>query len=118
MPHSIEETGIDLLIDHLRNTGHAVKRLRGTFDVEVDGQRAEVKTKGKCFNDMDFISLTQNQWNAAKTQEFDIYVVCNIKLNAPEFFKVPSRALLAKKPRIVISYEYDKNVLKDAIERI
>jgi hypothetical protein len=33
MPHTLEETGIIL---------HTVRRLRGTFDLEVDGQYAEV----------------------------------------------------------------------------
>ena len=59
MPHNTEEVGINLLIEQLRRTGHEVKRLGGTFDLDVDGQLAEVKTKTKCFAEMDFISLTQ-----------------------------------------------------------
>jgi hypothetical protein len=58
MPHNTE-VGINLLIEQLRRTGHEVKRLGGTFDLDVDGQLAEVKTKTKCFTEMDFISLTQ-----------------------------------------------------------
>ena len=105
MPHTIEETGIKLLLERLEKAGHKVKRLRGTFDIEVDGQRAEVKTKGKCFDQMDFISLTQKQWEEANIEGFDVYVVCNVNSGAPEFYKVPSRALLSKKPRIMTSYE-------------
>jgi hypothetical protein len=35
-----------------------------------------------------------------------------------EFYKVRAQALLSKKVRAVICYEYDKNVLKDVAERI
>jgi hypothetical protein len=116
MPHSIEEIGINLLMEQLRKNGHEVKRLRGTFDLDVDGQLAEVKTKTKCFAEMDFISLTQKQWEAAKIRNFDVYIVCNVNSDTPEIYKVSSQALLKKVPRIITSYEYDKNLVKDVAE--
>ena len=64
MPHAIEETGINCLIEHLRNAGHVVNRRAGTFDLEVDGQLAEVKAKDKLFGKIDFISLTDKQYQA------------------------------------------------------
>jgi hypothetical protein len=67
MPHNTEEVGINLLIEQLRRTGHEVKRLGGTFDLDVDGQLAEVKTKTKCFTEMDFISLTQRRSRSGRT---------------------------------------------------
>jgi hypothetical protein len=64
MPHEIEEALINVLMTRLQNAGHHVVRIPGTFDLEVDGQRAEVKTKSKCFDKLDFISLTDKQHGA------------------------------------------------------
>jgi hypothetical protein len=118
MPHPNEESGIKMLIEHLKNSGHQVQRIKGTFDLEVDGQCAEVKTKEKSFSEIDFISLTQKQQEAANDRGYDIYLVCGVQTNAPEFFRISSRALIAKKPRVITSYEYDKRLLKDLAERI
>src|SRR4051812_44711985 len=113
MPHNIEEIGIKLLIQHLESNGHTVRRRSGTFDLEVDGIPAEVKTKNKCFNQLDFISLTEKQYQAAKEHDFDIYVVCNLVSDTPEFYKLSARALLSNTPRVVTSYEYDKGLVKE-----
>lgn len=118
MPHAIEETGINCLIDHLRKAGHTVKRRHGTFDLEVDGQLAEVKAKDKVFGKIDFISLTDKQYQAAQTQDFEAYIVCGAQGVTPEFYQVRAQALLAKKARIVTSYEYDLSSLRDIVEPI
>jgi hypothetical protein len=119
MLHPNDELGITLLMGRLKNAGHTVRRLRGrTLDLEVDGQRAEVKTKAKSFDALDFISLTQKQQEAATGRDYEIYLVCGVKTSTPEFYKISSKALIAQKPRIVTSYEYDKRLLKDLAERI
>jgi|GEM_PF-4427581 len=135
MPHHIEETGTNLLIEHLRRAGHDAHRLpskslnnpslgvgrlraKKTFDIEVDGQYAEVKTKNKSFKNLDFISITDKQHEAAQTRDFDVYIVCGVEESATEFYKVRAHTLLAKKARVVVCYEYDKNLLKDIVELI
>lgn len=118
MPHPNEELGITLLMERLKTSGHQVRRRHGTFDLEVDGQRAEVKTKAKGFDALDFISLTQKQQEAATDRDYDIYLVCGIKTSTPEFHRISSKALIAQTPRVVTSYEYDKRLVKDLAERI
>jgi hypothetical protein len=119
MLHPNEELGITLLMGRLKNSGHTVRRLHGgTLDLEVDGQRTEVKMKAKSFDALDFISLTQRQQEAATGRDYEIYLVCGIKTSTPGFYKISSKALIAKEPRVVTSYEYDLKLLRDIVEPI
>ena len=116
MPHIIEEKGIAILIDKLTKGGHKAERMSGTFDLKVDGIFAEVKTKGKSLKNLDFISLTEKQFKAAGQAPFDIYLVCGLNNEEAEIYKISSKALLDKRARTVVSYEFDRTVLVDALE--
>lgn len=111
MPHLIEELGIKILIPTLEFMGHKVERTGGTFDITVDGIPTEVRTKRKKFSQLDFISLTQNQFSAAQKEKFNIYLVCDLDAIKPEIYKINSEDLLNNKSRIITSYEYGRPVL-------
>jgi hypothetical protein len=68
------------------------------------------------------VFLLRRRWASCpdieKADAISTDVVCGVDENAPEFYKVPSRALLSKQPRVVICYEYDKNLIKDIVEQI
>lgn len=118
MPHNIEEKGIELLIANLKLAGHKVERTFGTFDLMVDDSPAEVKTKNKQFDQLDFISLTDKQYQAMQNKDFDIYLVCNLETEKPEFYKINTNSLKAKTPRIIQSFEYDRSKFSTIAEKI
>lgn len=117
---SIEGKACDLLILHLQGEGRSVSRQKGTFDLLIDGDVAELKSKGNPFAKLDFITFTENQYQAIKNGDaFDTYVVCGIKDGyAPEAYRLPSQSLLRVEPNIVLSYEYPKRHIKRLVERI
>lgn len=108
MPHDLEERGIAILMRRL----HGVKRIRrGTFDIEVNGVLAEVKTKSKDFGNFDFIQLTDRQYRAAKKRPFDIYCVFGVNGTNPKILKINTADMLARRSRITRIHEFDKSRL-------
>ena len=112
MNHEIEKKGLQILISLLKAQGRKVERTNGTFDLLVDGKRAEVKTKQKTIDTFDFVSLTQKQ-HASIDKGFDIYLVCNLVGDKPEVYLINSKVLSAIRPRKVLSYEYDRSLLQN-----
>jgi len=113
MPHSIEEKGLDILKAYLDKSGRIwTKSESKTFDLIVDGIKCEVKTKGKKFRDLDFLSFTDKQYNAAKSgTEFIIFLVCNVNSvseNDYEIFEFQSKDFFKMEAKIYCSYEYNK----------
>ncbi|MCX6765345.1 MAG: hypothetical protein NT148_02290 [Candidatus Nealsonbacteria bacterium] len=115
--HKIEKFAEKLLIERLKQLGHNVRKSdKKTFDFIVDGKYAEMKAKNHKYDKLDFISLTDAQYLAIATQKdgFDIYLVCNIQERNPEpveIYKFNVKALINKKARQVVSYEYDKSII-------
>jgi hypothetical protein len=79
MPNQIEEAATKILIKFLTKNGFKVQKSDNkTFDLIINGKHAEVKGKGNCFEKLDFVSLTENQFKEAHKKDFDIYLVCGI----------------------------------------
>jgi len=117
MPHPIEEKATKILIDYLESKGHKVEKSdRKTFDLIINGKYAEIKGKYKCFKDLDFISLSDRQYQEALKNDFDIYLVCDLE-NTPEIHKISSRKLLKQRTRRITSYEFDKSAIKNCLEK-
>ena len=108
--HRIEKQGLDILKTRLSETGHDVKNSDNkTFDLIVDGNYVEVKTKYKSADKLDFISLTEKQMNELGRKLKTIYLVCNVtKIEEIEIYKIQAEDLLKQKPREVKSYEWDR----------
>lgn len=122
MPHAIEEKGMKFLIKELEKvSGKDIKIERtkkGTFDLKVGEKFVEVKTTSKDFKNLEFISLTKKQFEAASKESFDIYLVCGLKTKKPEIYKINSGALLKKGASIVVSYEFSKKKIADIREQV
>lgn len=117
MPHSIEEKGLEILKSYLDKSGRKwTKSDKKTFDLIVDGLYSEVKTKGKKFRDLDFLSFTDNQFNEAKNgTEFIIFLVCNLNSvngNDFEIYEFKSVEFFKMVPKTYCSYEFNKNQIK------
>ena len=117
--HSIEKRGIELLRRHLTAAGRSVaESANKTFDLMVDGRYAEVKCKGKPYEQLDFIGLTKNQFQAMEEGiEFQLFVVCNV--NDPPYVQVreiPARALLRLPPDVEPTYYWYKGQLDELLD--
>jgi hypothetical protein len=111
----LERAGIVLLIPCLQKLGQSVSKQKGTFDLSVDGSDAEVKAKDKSFATMDFITYTQNQYDAIREgRKFDTYVICGLE-GKPEAYKLPSQSLQCVKPTIWTSYSYYRKDLESLL---
>ncbi len=112
MPHAIEEKARKFLIQKLTENGSTVVSSdKKTFDLIVDGKYAEIKAKNKDLKNLDFISLSDKQYQAARAEDFSIYLVCNLLENNPKIYKISSSELLQKRARIITSYEFDRSIL-------
>ncbi|MDX9689469.1 MAG: DUF3883 domain-containing protein [Proteobacteria bacterium] len=108
--HEIEKYGVAQLAEHLRSKGHNVRVSdKKTYDLIVDNQYAEVKTKAHGWSKFDFISLTQNQHNELGKELKKIYVVLNAK-NADkiEFWEIDAKDLIDSNYNTIIHYEWNK----------
>lgn len=117
MPHSIEEKGLDILKAYLDKSGRIwTKSESKTFDLIVDGIKCEVKTKGKKFRDLDFLSFTDNQYKEATSgTKFIIFLVCNVNSVSEddyEIYEFKSIEFFKMVPQIYCSYEFKKNQIK------
>lgn len=118
MPHKNEEKALTHLIKRIQELGRTVLRQKGTFDLSVDGENTEVKSKEKPFQKIDFITFTEKQYNAIKNgQSFDIYIVCNVSADDPEVFRLPSDKLRTVQPKIITSYEYSRTSIQALVEK-
>ncbi len=81
---NIESSGISGLVKWLERKGHKVEPSdKKVFDLKVDGEYVEVKTKRGGWESFDFIGLTQNQFTAIQSGHLKkIYLVLNA--NNPE----------------------------------
>lgn len=111
MTNGIEKNGIALLKRKLSELGHSVTTSDNkTYDLIVDGTYAEVKTKNKPSTNLDFISLTDKQFEEVSKNDFMVYLVCNVENEEKvEFYKIPSKLLREITPKIYTSYEYNKS---------
>lgn len=118
MPHEIEEKARKILAERLRESGSNVRNSdKKTFDLIVNGKYGEIKSKNKKYSKIDFISLTDKQFQALKDQNFDIYLICNVEEdNNIEIYKFSAKSLIDKHPRKVRSYEYGKSII-DTIDK-
>lgn len=117
MPHTIEEKGLEILKEYLNKSGRNwTKSNNKTFDLIVDGSKCEVKTKGKKFSELDFISFTDNQFNEAKNgTDFIIFLVCNLNSDNEgdyEIYEFKSVDFFKMEPKIYRSHEFNKNQIK------
>jgi hypothetical protein len=118
MPHNIEEKGLEILKTYLEKSGRIwTKSEIKTFDLMVDGLKCEVKTKGKKFIDLDFLSFTDKQFDEAqKGTEFIIFLVCNVTStneNDYEIYEFHSSEFFKLKPKVYRSYEFNKKQIKE-----
>jgi len=113
MPNQIEKKGIELLTAHLKAQNRKVEKSDNqTFDLKVDDQYAEVKTKAKPFKDFDFLAFTDNQYLQIKKGNFTVFLICNV--NEPdnaEIWEFNSSLLKNLTPKKYTSYEYNKSVI-------
>ncbi len=120
MPNEIEERGISIVKKKL---GSGVERPSGgkfkkTFDLEFKYKYIEVKSTKKPYRDLEFITLTKNQYKALKDGiKFDIYLVCSVMSSSPIIYVIKSTELAKKEPRVIESYEYRRSLL-DSIHKI
>lgn len=113
MPHSIEIKAREYL---LKKYPYAKPSDNKTFDFIIDDKYAELKGKGAPLNKIDFISLTNKQYNAIGKIDFDIYLVTGLKDNKPEMHKINSKKLLKIQHRKVLSHEYDRKKLREVLK--
>ena len=74
----IEKKGLKGLFQWLEDKGHKVELSDNkVFDIIVDGQYAEVKTKSGTWDKFDFLGLTQNQYKALETGELKNFISCS-----------------------------------------
>jgi hypothetical protein len=111
---SIEKKALDEIIPYLKKIHQTVSKGRiKTFDLSVGGGDVEVKGKGKPFAKLDFMSFTQNQYDAVKNgPNFYTYLVCGLDSGSPEKFRISSEKLRGLTPRVVTSYEFGKGELE------
>lgn len=114
MPNQIEAKAIQILTDKLTEKGRQVKKSDNrTFDLIVDDEYSEVKSKGNCYNKLDFISFTDKQYAKIKSENFKIFLVCNVKNDKRiEIFEFESKQLEKIKPKKYTSYEYSKTAIQ------
>lgn len=113
MPHSIEEKAKKILIKKLKAAGSDVRESDlKTFDLIVDGEYVEIKAKNKSLKELDFISLSDKQYNTALKENFDIYLVCGLDNPNPEIYRIKASKLIKQRARKVLSYEFDRTVLE------
>lgn len=110
MPNQIEAKARKTLIGALIKKGIKVERSDNkTFDLIVRGKYAEIKGKNKCFEGLDFISLTKNQFKEAQREDFDIYLVCGVGEKEAQIYRINSGDLIKEKHRKITTFEYDKS---------
>ena len=113
MPNKIEFIGLKELKERLIKGGRNIEKSDNkTFDLIVDGEYAEVKTKGHSFDNLDFISFTDKQHDKI-FEDFIIFLVCNV--NNPkdiQIYEFSSKLLKDLKFKKYSSYEYNKTELK------
>lgn len=114
MPNQTEQLGIEKLKQRLLELGHKVEKSDNkTFDLVVDGQYAEVKTKNKPYKKIDFISFTDKQ-HKNLSDDYIIYLVCNVaSMEGIEIYRFRSNQLvvLALEKKEYTSHEYKKTAL-------
>lgn len=120
MSNKLEKKGIEKLKEYFFELKNNVMPNKiKTFDLLVDGKNVEVKTKGKSFSKFDFISLTKKQYDFAQKEDYDIYIVSNLKSDVPEVKKIKATKLIKEiKPRVIISYEFDRKKLQSIVENL
>ena len=109
----IEERGRSLLIELLEKVGRSVRDSDvKTFDLVVDEKYAEVKTKEKPFNDLDFIAFTEKQYSLIKRNDCYIFLVCNVSdPENVEIFEIHSEDILQNSAREWKQFYYNKGDL-------
>ena len=115
----IERKGLAGLVKWLQDRGHRVvgsdKKL---FDLIVDDEYVEVKTKKGSWDRFDFFGLTQNQFSALKSGELGkVYLVLNA--NDPDKIDVKvldGDDLLKSDPVIECTYYWYKSAIRKIIE--
>jgi hypothetical protein len=115
--NEIEKKGIERLKQWLTSNNRNYKVSdKQTFDLIVDEKYAEVKTKGKPFSELDFISFTSNQQKQIEESSFKIFLVCNVSGEKSEIFEIDSSELLTKSPNEIKSYEYSKKIFQSILK--
>jgi len=107
--NKIEKLGIDLLKEYLNGKNRQFEKSPNkTFDLVVDGYNAEVKCKSNPYNQIDFISITENQKNEISS-DYIIFLVCNIDdPDNCEIYEFKSTRLNEIEPKTIVHYEYNK----------
>jgi hypothetical protein len=115
----IEKKGLRGLVTWLEEKGHRVEPSDNkVFDLIVDDEYVEVKTKKGTWDKFDFLGLTQNQYAALKAGELKkIYLVLNA--NEPENIDVKiinGHDLLGAKHIVEKTYYWYKSSVREIIE--
>ncbi len=113
--HSIEAVGRSILTDWLTHHGRkwSPSDLK-TYDLIVDGQYAELKTKKHSSNKFDFIWVSEKTAEAIeKGQPYRLFLVCNVADPANvEIFEIPFSAVDARLVKTETWYSYSKKALE------
>lgn len=115
----IEKKGLSGLVKWLQERGHRVSESdKKIFDLIVDDEYVEVKTKKGSWEKFDFLGLTQNQFSALQSGELKrIYLVLNA--NDPENIDVKiltRRDLLGSNHVVECTYYWYKSTIKKYVK--
>ena len=116
----IEKKGLAGLFSWLKDKGHQVEISdKKVFDIKVDGEYAEVKTKKGSWDDFDFIGITKNQYSAMESGELrKVYLVLNA--NNPESIEVKilnCSDLLNAEHTMEPTYYWYKKSIREVVEK-
>ena len=107
--------GERVLAEYLAERGRTMEESdTKTFDLKVDGQYAEVKSSKGTYAELDFIGLTDNQYQAILDgTEFLLFLVCNLRdLDNLEVIEIPSAELAREDPKIECTYYWYRSQLE------
>lgn len=114
MANAIEKRGVEVLVKRLRELKKKVEKSDNkTFDLRVDGEYAEVKTKSKPFSELDFISFTDKQYKQIQKLDFPIFLVSNVGGRQEEIREYRSKDLRKHEPKKYTSHEFNRSVIQN-----
>lgn len=112
--HRTEKIGFDILMDHLAKRGTIVEKSdKKEYDLKVNGQYCELKTKRYSSTEFDFFYISKNQQTGICSGEMaTLYLVCNTdNPEHAEIFAIPGSELNDIEPKSEIKHYYDKGLI-------
>ena len=113
--HQIEQKGLQILGAWLAGQHRTCERSHNqTFDLIVDGEYAELKTKAKGWESFDFLSLTSRQKDSLGAELKRIFLVLNV--SDPEnaqVCEIDAVELMRCKSNTIVHYEWNKGAIRE-----